>query len=105
MVENRPWLTFFSHAVLVAGVLVVAFPLYVTFDGESFKGTVNDRPEKVTSVKPGQKLSVKPTEISDWMYVDHNRKLVGGYTLRALRDSLSDAARADFDRSKSFKVE
>jgi sn-glycerol 3-phosphate transport system permease protein len=31
MVENRPWLTFFSHAVLIAGVLTVAFPLYVTF--------------------------------------------------------------------------
>jgi len=31
VVENRPWLTFFSHAVLIGGVLVVAFPLYVTF--------------------------------------------------------------------------
>ena len=31
MVENRPWLTFFSHTVLIAGVLAVAFPLYVTF--------------------------------------------------------------------------
>ena len=31
MVENRPWLTFFSHAVLIAGILAVAFPLYVTF--------------------------------------------------------------------------
>jgi sn-glycerol 3-phosphate transport system permease protein len=31
MVENRPWLTFFSHAVLILGVLAVAFPLYVTF--------------------------------------------------------------------------
>src|SRR5258706_1534984 len=31
MVENRPWVTFLSHAVLVAGVLLVAFPLYITF--------------------------------------------------------------------------
>ncbi len=31
MVENRPWLTVFSHAVLILGVLVVAFPVYVTF--------------------------------------------------------------------------
>ena len=31
MVENRPWLTFLSHAVLLLGVLAVAFPLYVTF--------------------------------------------------------------------------
>ncbi|HET8748780.1 MAG TPA: sn-glycerol-3-phosphate ABC transporter permease UgpE [Ramlibacter sp.] len=31
MVENRPWLNLFSHAVLIAGIVVVAFPLYVTF--------------------------------------------------------------------------
>ena len=31
MVEDRPWLTFFSHAVLIAGVFVIAFPIYVTF--------------------------------------------------------------------------
>ncbi len=31
MVENRPWLNFFAHAVLVTGVLLVAFPLWVTF--------------------------------------------------------------------------
>jgi len=31
MVENRPWLTFVSHAVLIAGLAVVAFPLYFTF--------------------------------------------------------------------------
>ena len=31
MVENRPWLNFFAHAVLVMGVILVAFPLYVTF--------------------------------------------------------------------------
>jgi sn-glycerol 3-phosphate transport system permease protein len=31
MVEQRPVLTFISHAVLIVGVAVVAFPLYVTF--------------------------------------------------------------------------
>jgi len=31
MVENRPWLTFLAHSVLIAGVLVVAFPLWITF--------------------------------------------------------------------------
>jgi sn-glycerol 3-phosphate transport system permease protein len=31
MVENRPWLTALSHAVLIVGILVISFPLYVTF--------------------------------------------------------------------------
>lgn len=31
MVENRPGLTVFSHGVLLLGIAVIAFPLYVTF--------------------------------------------------------------------------
>jgi sn-glycerol 3-phosphate transport system permease protein len=31
MVEHRPWLTAFSHGILILGVVAVAFPLYVTF--------------------------------------------------------------------------
>ncbi len=31
MVENRPWLDFLAHSILILGVILVAFPLYVTF--------------------------------------------------------------------------
>ena len=31
MVENRPFLDFLTHAVLILGVAVIAFPVYVTF--------------------------------------------------------------------------
>jgi sn-glycerol 3-phosphate transport system permease protein len=31
LVENRPFLNVFAHVVLILGVLVLAFPLYVTF--------------------------------------------------------------------------
>ena len=31
MVENRPWLDFFCHVILIAGIVVVAFPVYVAF--------------------------------------------------------------------------
>lgn len=31
MVERRPWLDFLSHAFLIIGVLLVAFPIYITF--------------------------------------------------------------------------
>src|SRR6187200_716140 len=31
MVENRPWLTVFSHLVVILGVLVIAFPVWMTF--------------------------------------------------------------------------
>jgi sn-glycerol 3-phosphate transport system permease protein len=35
MIENRPWFTFLSHAVLLAGIAVVTFPLYMTFVASS----------------------------------------------------------------------
>jgi sn-glycerol 3-phosphate transport system permease protein len=31
MVEHRPWLTFFTHAILILGCLIIAFPIYTTF--------------------------------------------------------------------------
>ena len=31
MIENRPGLTFFCHAVLIVGIVAVAFPLYIAF--------------------------------------------------------------------------
>lgn len=31
MVENRPWLTVLSHAVVLLGVIVIGFPLWMTF--------------------------------------------------------------------------
>ena len=31
MVERRPWLTALTHAILIVGCLVIAFPIYTTF--------------------------------------------------------------------------
>jgi uncharacterized protein YegJ (DUF2314 family) len=76
----------------------------VSYDGKNFQGTVNNEPEKVKNVKLGQRVTVEPSKISDWMYVE-NRKLVGGQTLRVLRDALTPAERADFDKSVPFVIE
>ncbi len=54
MVENRPWLTAASHAVLILGVLAVAFPLYVTFvaSTQSFEQTL----QMPMSLVPGDQM-------------------------------------------------
>ena len=54
MVENRPWLTVFSHAVLIAGILVVAFPLYVTFVASTL--TLEDILSVPMPLLPGDQL-------------------------------------------------
>ena len=31
MVENRPFVTFLSHIVIILGVIIIAFPVWMTF--------------------------------------------------------------------------
>ncbi len=31
MVENRPWLAFFTHVVLLIGIAIIALPIWITF--------------------------------------------------------------------------
>jgi uncharacterized protein YegJ (DUF2314 family) len=76
----------------------------VTYDGQNFHGTINNIPELVKSVEIGQAVTVAPSEISDWMYID-NGKLVGGETMRALRNAATPAERAEFDKSVPFVIE
>jgi sn-glycerol 3-phosphate transport system permease protein len=54
MVENRPWLTVLSHAVLALGVLAVAFPLYVTFVASTL--TLEQIIQVPMPLLPGDKL-------------------------------------------------
>jgi uncharacterized protein YegJ (DUF2314 family) len=72
-------------------------------DGK-FVGTVNNEPDVVKTVKLGEQYELKTGDISDWMYVE-NGKLVGGFTIRVLRDAAPKEKRAEFDRSVPFKIE
>lgn len=60
--------------------------------------TVSNTPVKVSHVKDGQRLEVDPQDISDWMYVRGDKKIVGGRTIRALLKHLSKE-QADYYRS------
>lgn len=76
----------------------------VSYDGAKFNGKMGNEPVNVKTVKLNQKVSVKPAEISDWMYID-NQKLVGGETIRVMRNKLSPKERVDFDKGMPFKIE
>jgi len=54
MVESRPWLTVMSHAVLIAGILVISFPLYVTFVASTH--TLDDILRVPMPLLPGDQL-------------------------------------------------
>jgi uncharacterized protein YegJ (DUF2314 family) len=70
--------------------------------GNRFQGRIDNQPRKVEGLKLGQIVSVKPKQISDWLYID-NGKLVGGYTIRAHYNELSPQQKQQFDRQADFK--
>ena len=41
--------------------------------------------------------------MTDWKYVQHD-VLVGGYTVRVLRDRMDDAARRELDSQLDFRI-
>ena len=61
MVENRPWLTVFAHAILIAGILVIAFPLYVTFVAST--RTLDDILTVPMPLVPGDQLWENYTQV------------------------------------------
>jgi uncharacterized protein YegJ (DUF2314 family) len=76
----------------------------VQFQDDKFIGIVDNEPGIVTDISLGDKISVERARISDWMYVDDG-KLVGGFTLRAIRKRMSKRERIEFDRSIPFAID
>jgi len=54
MVENRPFLTWLSHAIVLLGVLIIAFPVWMTFVGSTHDQATMLRPP--VPIWPGKHL-------------------------------------------------
>ncbi|MOA11132.1 hypothetical protein D3C78_1310580 [compost metagenome] len=66
-------------------------------------GVVGNTPESTTKVQYGDRVEVDAEKISDWMYVKKG-ELVGGYTIRVIRDMMPEEERNEFDKSLSFTI-
>lgn len=65
-------------------------------ENAEYIGIVGNEPVKTTEVQLGDTITVDTNKISDWMYYDEG-KIVGGYTIRILRDGMTDEERKQFD--------
>jgi len=75
------------------------------FDGEgNLFGTVGNEPVDVKTVKLNQKIGISSDDISDWMIIENGR-LIGGYTIRAIRDDLPEKDKAAFDDSIGLYID
>jgi sn-glycerol 3-phosphate transport system permease protein len=61
MIENRPFLTFFSHLILIIGVAIVALPVYVTFVASSLQ--VDEVLQSPMPLLPGSHLIENYTKV------------------------------------------
>jgi uncharacterized protein YegJ (DUF2314 family) len=76
----------------------------VTEVGDHLEGNVANEPVDTTLVKFRQHVSVKPTDLSDWKYVD-GKKLIGGYTIRYQLSKMSAKDRQAILEEAGFTLE
>jgi len=72
-------------------------------NGQLF-GQVDNVPENVSSIKLGDKIEIEKDKISDWFYIENN-VLIGGLTIRVLRDRMSPEEKKQFDQEFGIKFD
>lgn len=75
----------------------------IKFENGIYIGIIDNLPEKITSVKLGDTVKIDKKDISDWMYIK-NAELYGGYTIRLLRNRMSESERQKFDAESGMKI-
>ncbi|MGC1275266.1 MAG: DUF2314 domain-containing protein [Planctomycetaceae bacterium] len=76
----------------------------VRYENETFVGVLGNVPVNATAVKLGDEVTIPKGDVSDWMYLEEGR-LVGGYTIRALREIMPAEQRAEFDKNAPFVID
>ncbi len=76
----------------------------VSWDGKVFHGKVDNQPLDVANVRLGQKVTLDPQDLTDWMFVKDG-KLMGGFTTRVLYSRLSQDEQARFREHSDFSIE
>jgi len=70
----------------------------VEFDGKFIKGILINKPNYLTNVKEGDRVSVTLEELCDWM-IAREGKVYGAFTINLIRSAMSDKERKDHDEA------
>ena len=74
------------------------------YENGKYIGIVGNLPEKLKSVKLDDTVEIERKDITDWMYII-NSKLYGGYTVRLLRNRMTESERQKFDSENGLIIE
>jgi uncharacterized protein YegJ (DUF2314 family) len=96
--------SFAVRVPVIDGALVEDFWIDVdNFANGQFTGRIANNPLQVRNVHFGDRVVVDKERISDWLFVDRGR-LMGGYTIRAVRERMTEEERKAFDASLPFAI-
>ncbi|OXB16261.1 YegJ family protein [Flavobacterium reichenbachii] len=70
---------------------------------EDYFGIVDNLPEITQEVKQGDTIKINAAKVSDWMYLDKD-ELKGGYTIKLLRNRMSEDERIEFDKTSGMLI-
>lgn len=76
----------------------------IAIDTSGYFGVISNVPNSIQSIKVGDRVHIDTNKITDWMYLE-NLHLRGGYTIRLLRNRLSEKEKQQFDTESGFVVE
>jgi len=69
-----------------------------------FVGSIANNPADLVEVHLGDRVIIPLDRVSDWMAIDHGL-LIGGYTIRVLRDRTPPEQRDAFDKDLGARIE
>ncbi|WP_312825704.1 DUF2314 domain-containing protein [Epilithonimonas sp.] len=72
--------------------------------GDDYFGIIDNLPNSVTHVKLTDKVKIEKDKISDWMF-SKKGKLVGGFTIRVIRNRMSELEKEIFDREFILSID
>jgi uncharacterized protein YegJ (DUF2314 family) len=75
----------------------------ITYHDGNYFGIIDNLPNLATQKKLGEKYKIEMKDITDWMYVDKG-VLQGGYTIKLIRNRMSQEERTKFDAEFPYKV-
>lgn len=73
-------------------------------NNDTLKGVVNSQVQYIKELKMGDTIIIDPTKIGDWMYYKAD-KMIGGFTIKYLRNKMTPEQRATYDEQFKVKFE
>ncbi len=75
----------------------------LTYANGKFQGVLDSTPQHATNYHAGQPVTVETPDVADWVIIDAG-KLLGGYTIIALRNRMTPGDKLAFDSQFQFSI-